>query len=465
MRRGRPGDVSAVAWVPDRRELGRQRFGWYAYGWASHSFETTVVSVFMSRYLPTVAENAVGTNGRLHVLGLPILPGSLFVYLISACNVLLAVGMPVVGAFADRTGRKRLMLLSFGYLGAVSCTAMILVGRTDWILGAALFAAAFLNYSCAKVVYNSMLPDLAEPDLRDRVSSVGWAAGYVGSGILLATNFAGSFFIDDKALLARVSLCSAGLWWALFSLIPLAILRHRPPAATGCRQPPGWAIFSGFRELADTLRGLRRFPLTLLFLVAFLIYYDGISTVTTVSADYGQKELHLDETTLLSAILLVQFTGFGGILLLGRCAERWGAKKVIAASLLVWIGVVVAVYFLQAGNAPQFYTVALVLSIVLGGTQALSRSLYSSMIPPGKEAEYFSLYEISSSGTSALGPLLFGLTLQNTGSYRTANLSLIVFFVVGLLVLLTINVPKAIHATGNTPPTSADKPTNAHLTP
>lgn len=451
----------------DPRVLARQRFGWYAYGWASHSFETTVVTVFMSRYLPVVAGNAVGKDGRLHVLGLPILPGSVFAYVVSACSVLLVLLMPIVGAFADRTGRKRLMLLSFGYLGAASCTAMIFVGRTDWMLGAVLFAAAFLSYSCAKVVYNSLLSDLAEPNLRDRVSSVGWAAGYVGSGILLAVNFGWSFLIEDNALLARLSLCSAGLWWAVFSLVPLRILRHLPPSATGRRQASGSMFASGFRELGDTLRGLRRFPLTLLFLVAFLIYYDGISTVTTLSADYGQKELRLGETTLLGAILLVQFTGFGGALLLGRFAERWGAKRVIAASLVVWVGVVVAVYFLQAGNALQFYTVALVLSIVLGGTQALSRSLYSGMIPQGKEAEYFSLYEISSSGTSALGPLLFGLTLQNTGSYRTAIFSLVVFFVVGLAMLLAVNVPKAIRAAGNTPPTSAGGPIAqpAHLVP
>lgn len=451
----------------DRRGLAWQRFGWYAYGWASHSFETTVVTVFMSRYLPAVAENAVGKDGRLHVLGLPILPGSVFAYVVSACSVLLVVLLPIVGAFADRSGRKRLMLLSFGYFGAASCTAMIFVGRTDWMLGVVLFAAAFLSYSCAKIVYNSLLPDLAEPNLRDRVSSVGWAAGYVGSGILLAVNFVWSFLIEDSALLARLSLCSAGLWWAIFSLIPLRILRHLPPSATSRRQASGSVFASGFRELSDTLRGLRRFPLTLLFLVAFLIYYDGISTVTTLSADYGQKELRLGETTLLSAILLVQFTGFGGALLLGRFAERWGAKRVIAASLVVWVGVVVAVYFLQAGNVMQFYTVALVLSIVLGGTQALSRSLYSGMIPQGKEAEYFSLYEISSSGTSALGPLLFGLTLQNTGSYRTAILSLVVFFVVGLAVLLAVNVPKAIRAAGNTPPTRAKGPMAepAHLVP
>jgi UMF1 family MFS transporter len=436
--------------------LRRQRFGWYAYGWASHTFETTVITVFMSRYLPAVAENAVGREGRLHVLGIPVAPGSLFTYVVSLCSVLLVLLMPVVGAVADRTGRKRTMLLGFGYTSAACCTAMVLIGPTDWQLGAVLFALAFLTYSGGKVVYNSLLPDLASADERDRVSSVGWAAGYVGGGILLAINFVGSFFIHDSGLLARLSLSSAGVWWAVFALVPLRILRHLPRSATS--RPPlrGSVLTSGFRELGDTLGHLRLYPLTLLFLVAYLVYYDGISTVTTLSADYGQHELRLGDSTLLSAILIVQFTAFGGALLLGWLAERWGAKRVVAASLVVWVGVVVAAYFLQVGSAVQFYVLALALSIVLGGTQALSRSLFSSMIPRGKEAEYFSLYEISSSGTSALGPLLFGLTLQNTGSYRAAIVSLVVFFVVGLALLLSVNVRRAIITAGNTPPGSLD---------
>ncbi|MGH3870841.1 MAG: MFS transporter [Pseudonocardiaceae bacterium] len=439
--------------VLDGSALRRQRVGWYAYGWASHAFETTVITVFMSRYLPAVAANAVGSDGRLHVLGLPIAPGSLFTYVVSACSVLLVLLMPVVGAVADRTGRKRELLLGFGYLGAASCVAMVLIGRTDWVLGCVLLIVAFLSYSCAKVVYNSLLPDLADPDLRDRVSSVGWAAGYLGGGILLAINLAASFLIDDGALLARLSLCSAGVWWAVFSLVPLRILRHLPPAAVQRGPVPGSVVRSGFRELGDTLRSLRRFPSTLLFLAAYLCYYDGISTVTTLSAVYGEQELGLGETTLLSAILMVHFVGFAGALLLGRFAERYGAKRVVAASLVVWIGVVFAAYLLQAGSALQFYALALVLSIVLGGTQALSRSLFSGMIPKGKEAEYYSFYEISSSGTSALGPLLFGLTLQNTGSYRDAIVSLVVFFIIGLALLLFVNVHKAISAAGNAPPT------------
>jgi UMF1 family MFS transporter len=332
---------------------------------------------------------------------------------------------------------------------------MVFIGRTDWMLGSVLFISAFLSYSCAKVIYNSLLPDLADPDLRDRVSSRGWAAGYLGSGILLAVNVGSSFVIDDPALLARLSLCSAGAWWAIFSLVPLRILQYLPPSAIQCGLVSGSVLSSGFRELSDTLRNLRKFPSTLLFLAVYLLYYDGISTVTTLSADYGQKELRLGETTLLSAILMVQFTGFGGALLLGRFAQRYGAKRVVTASLMVWIGVVFAAYFLQVGSALQFYALALVLSIVLGGTQALSRSLFSGMIPQGKEAEYYSLYEISSSGTSALGPLLFGLTLPNTGSYRTAIVSLVVFLVVGLALLLGVNVRKATLAAGNTPPVTA----------
>jgi len=450
--------MSQAAVAFDKRALGRQRVGWYAYGWASQPFETTVVTVFMSRYLPTVAQNAVGGNGRLRMLGLSILPGSLFAYVVSACSVLLVVLMPLIGAVADRTGWKRGLLLGLGYGGAVSCVAMVFVGRTDWLLGSLLFASAFVSYSSAKVVYNSLLPDLADPDSRDRVSSVGWGIAYLGGGILLALNFGGSFLIKDPTVLARWSLSGAGLWWAVFSVVPLWMLRDLPSSATRRGPVAGSVFISGFRELVDTLVHLRNYGWTLLFLVAFLVYYDGISTVTTLSADYGQKELRLGETTLLSAILLVQFTGFGGALLLGRFADRYGAKLVVAASLVVWIGVVISTYFMRAGSAVQFYALALVLSIVLGGTQALSRSLFSGMIPRGKEAEYYSLYEISSSGTSALGPLLFGLTLQHTGSYRAALGSLVVFFIVGLGLLLTVNVGKAIVAAGNTPPATVSGP-------
>ncbi|HEX7662509.1 MAG TPA: MFS transporter [Pseudonocardiaceae bacterium] len=432
----------------------RQRWGWYAYAWGSHSFETSVITVFMSRYLPAVAKNAVGANGRLHILGIPIAPGSLFAYVVSFCAIVLVFLMPIMGAVADRTGRKRELILGFGYLGALSCAAMWFITRTNWALGVGLLVAAYISYTCAKVVLNSMLADLADADDRDKVSSVGWASGYVGGGLLLAVSFVGSFFITDSELLARLSLSAAGIWWALFAIIPLFLLRNAPRNAHQRERIQGGVLLAGFRELGSTFRNARHFPMTLLFLIAYLVYYDGITTVTTLSADYGQEELRLGSNTLLTAILIVQFAAFGGALLLGRLAQVWGAKRVIAGSLVVWIGVVGAAYFVQAGAVFQFYALALVLSIVLGGSQALSRSLYSSLVPAGKEAEYFSVYEISSSGSSALGPLLFGLTLQNTGSYREAILSLVVFFIVGLGLLLPLNLRRAVEAAGNVLPAS-----------
>jgi UMF1 family MFS transporter len=443
------GGVAAFA----GESLRRQRFAWYTYGWASHAFETTVVAVFLSRYLPAVAANAVGDNGRVHVLGVPIAPGSLFTYVASFSAFVLIVLMPIVGAIADRFGRKREMLLSFGFVGAACCLCMWFVAGSNWQLGTGLTIAAYLTYTCGKVIYNSMLPDLSAADERDRISSRGWAAGYVGGGLLLAINFVLSFGIKDEALLARLSLGAAGLWWALFMVVPLRTLRNAPRAA-GLPAGSGSVVLAGFRQLGSTFWHMRGYPLTLLFLLAYLIYYDGINTVTTLAAQYGEKELRLEDQTLLTAILIVQFAAFGGALLLGRFADRWGAKRVVAWSLVVWVGVVTAAYFMPAKQPLEFFALAIALSIVLGGSQALSRSLYSSMIPVGMEAEYFSLYEVSSSGSSLFGTLLFGITYQNTGSYRTAILSLIVFFVVGLALLTRVNVPRAVAAAGNVLPAS-----------
>ncbi|HEX5119501.1 MAG TPA: MFS transporter [Pseudonocardiaceae bacterium] len=437
-------------------ELKTQRRAWYTYAWASHSFETIVVSVFLSQYLPAVAGNAVGTNGRVHLLGIPIAPNALFADIVSFSALVLIVLMPIVGALADRFGRKKEMLLTFGFLGAASCAAMWFIGPTDWPLGVGLLIAAYVTYTCGKVVYNSMLPALSGAQERDRISSLGWASGYIGSGILLAGNFGMSFFISDTGTLARASLGLAGLWWAAFALIPVVTMRNAPrPADADVDAGPAGSVFgAGFRQLARTFGHMRAFPMTLLFLVAYLIYYDGITTVTLLAAQFGNEELHLSQTTLLTAILIVQFAAFAGALLLGRLAYRWGAKRVVAWSLVVWCLVVTGAYFMQARMPLQFYVLAIVLSLVLGGSQALSRSLFSNMIPVGMEAEYFSLFEVSGSGSSIFGTLLFGVTVQLTGNFRAAILSLIVLFIVGLGLLLLVNVPKAVAVAGNTLPAS-----------
>ena len=441
---------SAETAAPDPAVL-RLRRGWYLYGWASHVFPTLVTTVFMSRYLTSVAEHAVGNNGRLHVLGIPVAPQSLFVYTVSVSTVLLVVMMPVVGAIADRTGRKREILLGFGWFGAVACIAMIAVRGSDWQLGAILYAVAFIGYSCATVVNYALLIDVSQPAERDRVSSVGWALSYIGGGLLLAAAFVLSLFLDDTALLARLALCASGVWWALFNIGPWRLLRSLPRTPVSPGQS-GSVVAAGFIQLRRTLTHIRRYPHTVSFLVAFLIYNDGIQTVTTVAAQYGDKELHLDDHVLLPAILLVQFVAFGGAIWLGRLADRLGAKRVVLATLVVWLLLVGVAYLLQAGVAWQFYALAVALAIVLGGSQALSRSIFSRLIPAGSEAEYFGFYEISDSGTSWLGPLLFGLAFQFTNSYRSALASLVVFFIVGFVLLLRVPVREGVIQAGNVPP-------------
>lgn len=443
--------VSRGPTEPDAPGFGTslQRRGWYVYGWASHVFPTLVTTVFMSRYLTSVAEHAVGKHGRVHVVGIPIAPGSLFVYVVTASTIVLVALMPLVGAIADRTGRKRDIMLSCGWLGALACLLMFLVRGGNWQLGAILYAIAFVGYSCAIVVHYSLLVDLSSPTERDRVSSAGWGVSYLGGGLLLAVAFVASPALD-KSTLARVALAASGIWWAAFNVMSWRQLAGLP--RHGRSAGPGSTLLAGFRQLAVTVRHLRRFPLTLAFLAAFLIYNDGIQTVTTVAAVYGDKELGLSDTVLLLAILLVQFVAFVGAVWLGRLAGRFGAKRVVLGSLLVWLGVIGAAYLIQKGSAPQFFALASVLALVLGGSQALSRAMFSRMIPRGSEAEYFGFYEISDSGTSWLGPLVFGVVNQLTGSYRAALGSLVAFFVVGFVVLAFVPVRRAIEASGNVPP-------------
>ncbi|MCU1655635.1 MAG: hypothetical protein JWO57_291 [Pseudonocardiales bacterium] len=443
-----PDDTVPDDTVPDDTE--RYRRGWYRYGWASHTFPTIVTTVFMSRYLTSVAEHAVGKHGRVHIAGIPIAPGSLFVYTVTAATVVCIVLMPVVGAVADRTGRKRDIMLGCGWFAAGACIAMVAVSGSDWQLGVVLYALAFIGYSCSIVVSHSLLVDLSSHDDRDRVSSVGWAIAYVGGGLLLAADFVLSLFVG-KSTLARIALSSAGLWWILFSLP----VRRLLPASTGVglsAPARGSVVGAAFRQLAGTIRHLRAYPLTLAFLAAFLVYNDGIQTVTTVAAQYGDKELQLSDTVLLLAILEVQFVAYLGAMWLGRLAERFGAKRVVLGSLVVWLLAVGVGYRLSVGVAWQFFALATLIAIVLGGSQALSRSMFSRLIPPGVEAQYFGFYEISDSGTSWLGPLVFGLAYQNTGNYRSALGSLVGFFVIGFVLLALVPVRRAIEAAGNTPP-------------
>jgi UMF1 family MFS transporter len=445
-----PDDYTVPVTASDPSDR-RERFGWYAYDWGPSAFRATVVTVFLGPYLGSIADNAADSRGLVHPLGIPVASGSLFAYTVSLSVLLTVFVLPVVGAIADRSAHKKAMLGVFAYLGAAATVGLVFLTGTRYLLGAVLFLVANIAYGAAAVVYNSFLPQISTPDQRDRVSTIGWSVGYIGGGILLLFNLAALTLLGDanKGEVARWSIVSAGLWWAAFTTIPLVRLRNRPPVAGEHR---GSVLTDGFRQLGHTLRGIAGYPLTLAFLVAYLIYNDGIQTVISLASVYADKELGLSQSVQVETILLVQFVAFGGGLLLLRLANRIGGFRAVLASLVVWCVAIGLAFGLPAHQPVLFILLGALIGVVLGGSQALSRSLFSQLIPAGQEAEYFGLYQVSADGTSWLGPLIFGITYQVTHTYRGAIVSLVVFFVVGFFALMLVPMRRAIIAAGNTPP-------------
>jgi UMF1 family MFS transporter len=418
---------------PAGQAARRERRCWYFYDFANSAFASTVVTLFLGPWLTFLARNAAGPDGLVHPLGIPVDPRSYWSYLVSLSVALQVAGLPIAGAWADRTSNKKLLLGTLAYLGAGATMAMYWLEGTRYLLGGVLFLVANLAFGASIVVYNSFLNDIAPAERRDDVSSKGWGIGYLGGGLLLALNLAlysgAARFGISEGLAVRISLSSAGAWWALFSLIPLAGLRNRKPAQPADAGGASRVVL----QLWRTLRGMARYPQTLLFLVAYLVYNDAIQA--------GSDYLKIPMGQLTLAILMVQFVAFAGSFLFDWVAARLGAKGAVCLALVLWSALMVAMFFVR--TTAHYFVAAAVVALVMGGSQALSRSLYSLMIPKGREAEYYSLYEISDKGTSWLAPLVYGLTLQWTGSYQFAILSLIVFFVVGLILLVRVDVPRA----------------------
>jgi UMF1 family MFS transporter len=440
----------------------RERRSWYWFDWANSAYVTTVQTVLLGPYLTSVAKQAAcpgidsdaTCHTDLHVLGLPVSPGSLVFYVVTLSTICSALFLPVVGAVADRIYHRKALMCGFAWVGSASAAALYLVAGHDWQLGVVLTIIGNVCLGSALVVYYSFLVQISTPDERDHVSSTGWAFGYLGGFILLAINLVIVEGHDSLGLstseAARLCLLSAGVWWAAFTVIPYVGLRDRPPQAVA--PVDGSLLRSSFGQLAITLRHLRGYPQTLLFLAAYLFFNDGIQTVISASSVYGSEQLGFSDSQLIITILLVQFVAFGGALIFGRFAAVYGAWRVILASLALWTAVVTIGFFIPAHQFALWLGLATLIGIVLGGSQALSRSLYSQLIPAGREAEYFSLYQACERGTSWFGTLLFGLVQQVTDSYRWAIIALVVFFVLGGALLARVDVRQGILDAGNEVP-------------
>ena len=418
---------------------------------------TIVVSLVRGKDAPMAAQGplaAAALGATLLVLTAPLDPGSIASYTVTLSTIISAILLVFVGAVTDRSPRPARLLGLFAFAGAIAASLMFFLAGTNWRYGAFLMILATICLGSSLVVYDAILVRIASPDDRDKVSSRGWALGYLGGGLLLAVNLVIVSKPDligvDEGMAVRISMLSAGLWWGLFALIPVLGLWNLRGGEIRTSDDPRAGVLGGsFTQLAHTFKDLRSYPNTLMFLLAYLFFNDGIQTVISSSSLYGAEQLKFAQSQLIALILLVQFVAFGGALLFGRLAGRYGAWRTVLNSLIAWAVIVVAAFFVPEKAFMPFLALGVLIGIVLGGSQALSRSLFSQLVPKNREAEFFAFYQAMERGTSWFGAFLFGLVHQMTHSYRPAIVALIIFFVLGYVLLRKVDVRQGILDAGN----------------
>ncbi len=466
MTSGQPAPPPKSHTVANSKNNPREIFGWKMYDWANSAFSTVIVGALYGPYLTELTQRVVGENGVVVELGPlgAITAKSFFPTCVSVAVFLQVFLLPILGSVADYSNFKKKMMVVFCYIGVTATCLMFFVTEQVYWLGGLFFIVANLGFGAAVVFYNSFLNDITTEDQRDKVSSRGFAYGYLGGGLLLGLSFLlvnnAQRFGLNTFMAVRLSLLAAGLWWGGFALVAFGRLNSRAPEKS---LPSGESYLTvGFTELRRTFRELGRLRHTLRYLIGYLFYNDGIQTVISMSSVLLAQELFIargletDQSFLLGIFLMVQFVAILGALIFERLAYAITTKRAILVSLVLWSGVVIYVYGLLK-TTTDAWAVGVVIAIVLGGSQALSRSLFSRMIPQGREASFFGLYEISERGTSWLGPLLFGAVVAATNSYRQALLSLIILFVVGTIILYVTDTDQAIHDAGNLLPEEAAK--------
>ncbi len=415
--------------------------GWYLYDWANSAFATTVLAALFGPFLDKVAM----ADRPLILFGLPPLTAtSAYGYALGLSALLVFLTAPVLGAWADRSHVKKQFLAFFALLGSTSTMCFVFVGPGDSILALVLFMLGNLSFVSANVFYDAFLPHFGRKEELDAISGRGYAWGYAGGGLLFILNLVMVQFYDFLGLPSvemaiRLALGSSGLWWGAFSLVALRLLDE--PGIDTKKPSVAEALRAGFHQVAATLKAVRRLRHFGLFLIAFLVYNDGIQTVIAMSTVYGSEQLGFDTLTLMGCLVMVQFVGIVGARTFAALSARIGAKRSILTTLALWSGVVV--YAFTMTRPMEFWILGAVVGLVLGGSQALSRSLYANLIPAEESAQFYGFFSVFDKFSAILGPIVFGILSQWTGSGRWSILSLLVFFVVGGTLLFFVNVESA----------------------
>jgi UMF1 family MFS transporter len=404
------------------------------YDWANSAFATTILAAVFPIYYGTVAgANLPGNRATVY-----------YGYTASLALLMVALAAPVLGAIADHSRSKKKFLVVSAALGIVATAFMAGVTRGEWRLASVLFILGYGGFAASIIFYESLLPHIIDSHNIDRVSSKGYAVGYLGGGLLLALNVAwilkpNWFLMGNTEVASRFSFLSVAVWWAIFS-IPL--FRHVPePAGGATASEPAGSVRAGFMRLARTLREIRQYKELTTFLVAFWLYSDGIGTVIKMATIYG-AEIGIGQSSLIGALLVVQFVGIPFTILFGRLARRLGAKRAIFLALGIYCLVSMGGYFMS--KAWHFWALALMVATSQGGAQAISRSLFARMVPKTKSAEFFGFYSVSSKFAGIFGPLLFAMVGQITGTSRLSIFALVFFFIAGGLILSRVDIDKGV---------------------
>jgi UMF1 family MFS transporter len=438
-------DIADMPIRGDRRVI----FGWAMYDWANSAYTTTLAVAILPIYFAGVV---VPPDG-LEIRGTLYAAETLWGFMVSAAAFLVFLAAPTLGAIADFCCAKKRFLFSFCYLGVVSAAFLSFSKAGDVWFTMILFVISQIGFVGANVFYDAFLPQIAPEGDTDRISSKGFAYGYVGGGLQFALSLcllAGHEKIGlSEAGAARLGMLTAAMWWGGFALVTVYCLREprRIQAMPEGFQhlPLGLGYISlGVSQVLKTIRKLRQLRHLILFLAAFLVYNEGIQTVIQMATIYGKQELHLSTTVLMMTLLLVQAIAFLGALLLAWISKRIGAKRAVIVTLIGWSGVVFYAYFIH--SAIEYFVLGGIIGLVLGGSQAISRSFYASIIPGGVSAEFFGFYSVVNKFSAVWGPFIFAIIRQWTGSSRNSILFLIFFFILGILLLSWVNEKKAREA-------------------
>ncbi|MCB2197891.1 MFS transporter [bacterium] len=434
----------SIRFLRTSKASGGEVLSWALYDFANSAFATTILAVIFNRYYAgVVAGGAEGVSLAIFGQERTIHGAAMFNFIVTIAMFLVAVSSPILGAWADSLAAKKRFLSAYILLGVLSTAMLSQAGPGTWLSSGIWFILANFAFAGGNVFYNAFLRDIASPDEMGRISGWGWGIGYLGGGTLLLLNL---LMLQAPHLLGfppdtftvHHTFMTVSVWWALFSIPLLVKVKERVPVE---KLSMVEGAVDSFRRLGHTFRNIRRYRQLWRFLVAYLFFNDGIETVIIMAAVFGDQVLGMSQELLIGYFLLIQFTAFFGSLLFGRISNAIGTLRALRVTLIIWCIVVISAFFVgwTGYPIPEYFVLGIIAGIVMGASQSLARALQGTFTPVGQEAEFFGFFAVSGRFAAILGPLTYGAVVALTGSLRIAILTLILFFVTGMILLTRVD--------------------------